>query len=163
MAKLLLLLAVLLPALAAARHVTTTRRSLTVSGRAYCDNCQAGFETPVTQYIQGAKVKIECTSRKTNRVSWTSEEATTDSTGTYHIKVDEEYPDHTCDVVLVSSPVAGCSKADPARDRARVILFRNNGMVSDDRVANNVGFMSDEPLAACAQVMQQYQLADEDV
>uniref|UniRef100_A0A7N0ZSP9 Uncharacterized protein n=1 Tax=Kalanchoe fedtschenkoi TaxID=63787 RepID=A0A7N0ZSP9_KALFE len=163
MAKLLVVLALLLPALAAARHVATasTKQPLIVSGRAYCDNCQAGFETSVTKYIEGAKVKIQC--GKDNKVTWTSEEFTTDSTGTYHISVNDEHEEEYCDVLLVSSPVKGCSKVDPGRDRARVILFRNNGMVSNNRVANNIGFVSDRPLAACAQVMQQYQLTDEDV
>ncbi|CAM8921979.1 unnamed protein product [Rhodiola kirilowii] len=165
MSKLVILFALLLPALAAARHVatTSTKQPLTLSGRTYCDTCQAGFVTPATTYIQGAKVKIQCTSRKTQQVTWTSEEVETDSTGTYHINIDEEHENETCDVLLVSSPVSGCSEIDPALNRVRVTLFRNNGIVGNDRMANSMGFKSADTLAACDQVMEQYKITDEDV
>lgn len=108
-------------------------------------------------------MRIQCTSRDTNKVTWTSEEAETDSTGTYHIAVKEEHEHETCDVLLVSSPIKGCSKIDEALNGARVTLFRNNGIVGDIRLANSVGFTTDERLAACDQVMEQYKVTEEDV
>lgn len=54
MARLPALLAALclLPAIAAAA-ARPTRTPLTVTGKVYCDTCQAGFETPASTYIAG--------------------------------------------------------------------------------------------------------------
>ncbi|CAM9001800.1 unnamed protein product [Rhodiola kirilowii] len=144
MSKLVILFALLLPALAAARHVatTTTKQPLTLSGRTYCDTCQAGFITPATTYIQGAKVKIQCTSRKTQQVTWTSEEVETDSRE--HTTSTSTRNTRTRPVMFSSSAatVSGCSEIDPALNRVRVTLFRNNGIVGNDRMANSMGFKS---------------------
>lgn len=90
-----------------------------------------------------------------------SEEAKTDSTGTYKMFITEDHLDHICDAVLVSSPQQDCSTAAPGRERARVILTRYNGIASDDRYANSMGFMRAQPMSGCAQVMQQYKLDDD--
>lgn len=113
--------------------------------------------------VAGAKVKIQCTSRSTNEVTWTSQVVETDASGTYHIVVKDEHETETCNVLHVSSPVKSCSKIDEALNGARVTLFRNNGIVGDLRLANSVGFTADERLAVCDQVMEQYKVTDEDV
>ncbi|XP_030453317.1 protein DOWNSTREAM OF FLC [Syzygium oleosum] len=155
MARLAVLLALcLLPAIAAAAR--PTRTPLTVTGKVYCDTCQAGFETPASTYIAGAKVKVECKDRTSMKPLY-SQEATTDSTGTYKMFVSEDHLDQLCDAMLVSSPQPNCQKPAAGRDRARVILTRYNGIASDDRFANNMGFVIDQPLSGCAQVLQQYQ------
>lgn len=90
-----------------------------------------------------------------------SQEASTDSTGTYKMFISEDHQDQLCDATLLSSPQPNCMKPAPGRDRARVILTRYNGIASDDRFANNMGFVIDQPMAGCTKVLQQYQEFDE--
>ncbi|XP_071737734.1 pollen-specific protein C13-like [Rutidosis leptorrhynchoides] len=147
---LMLALCVLLPALISAGRPMS--HPYVLQGRVYCDTCRAGFETSATTYIPGAKVRVEC-KNKEQKVIFTSE-GTTDATGTYYINVNEDHGDETCDVVLVSSPINGCKTADPGRDRARVALTSYNGIVSDQRFANNMGFMKDEIMSGCTTLLQ---------
>lgn len=76
------------------------------------------------------------------------------------MSVKEDHEDQLCDAVLVSSPLNDCSSADPGRDRSRVILTRYNGMTSDTRFANALGFVKDQPMSECNMVLQQYQELD---
>ncbi|RZC49279.1 hypothetical protein C5167_017706 [Papaver somniferum] len=160
--KFLVLFAIcVLPAFvsATARPVKTP---LTVCGKVYCDTCRAGFETTATTFIAGANVMLECRDRKTMQVHYTAN-GVTDSTGSYEITVAYDHGDHLCEASLVSSPDAGCAKFAPGRDRSVVILTSNNGVASTIRYANNMGFMADQPMSGCAQVLQQYLEADEDI
>ncbi|XP_076958991.1 pollen-specific protein C13-like [Bidens hawaiensis] len=152
MAKSVLIVAlcVLLPALISASRPMS--RPYVLQGRVYCDTCRAGFETSATTYIPRAKVRVECKD-KTQKLLYTAE-GTTDATGTYYIKVNEDHGDETCDVVLVSSPMGDCKTADPGRDRARVVLTSYNGIVSDTRFANAMGFMKDEVMSGCTTLLQ---------
>ncbi|KAI7754248.1 hypothetical protein M8C21_018008 [Ambrosia artemisiifolia] len=152
MAKLAFMLAlcVLLPALISAARPMS--RPYVLQGKVYCDTCRAGFETSATTYIEGAKVRVECKD-KTQKLLYTAE-GTTDATGTYHINVNEDHGDETCDVVLVSSPLGDCKNADPGRDRARLALTSYNGIVSDTRFANAMGFMKDEVMSGCTTLLQ---------
>ncbi|XP_009760524.1 pollen-specific protein C13 [Nicotiana tabacum] len=131
-----------------------------VKGKCYCDTCRCGFETEATKYLAGSKVKIECRNRVTNEITYTIG-GVTNSQGEYNILVDRDCGDDVCDVVLVESSDKRCGKPNGGRDRARVILTRNNGMISDVRYANNMGFLSDEPLSACTRILQQYQLTED--
>ncbi|KAL2893897.1 Pollen-specific protein C13 [Bienertia sinuspersici] len=133
-----------------------------VRGRVYCDPCRAGFETSASTYLHGAKVKLECRQRQTQKVLY-SAEATTDESGLYKIYVANDQKDNVCDTVLVSSPHSSCKLADPGRDRSRVVLTSFNGMVSNDRDANNMGFTMEHPMSYCGQLMKQYQLTDDEV
>ncbi|KAG6469936.1 hypothetical protein ZIOFF_070871 [Zingiber officinale] len=46
-----------LPAIAlAARDIAAAKKPFVVQGRVFCDTCQAGFETPVSTYIQGERL-----------------------------------------------------------------------------------------------------------
>lgn len=111
-------------------------------------------------YFIGAKVRIECRDRKSNNpVYW--KEATTDSCGTYKMLIPENHADHICDAMLVSSPQANCATPSQGRDRARVILNDNNGIVSYNRFVNNMGFTRNEAMAGCENVMKQYQETDD--
>ncbi|PHU00734.1 hypothetical protein BC332_30521 [Capsicum chinense] len=131
-----------------------------VKGKTYCDNCRCGFETPATKYLAGSKVKVECRSRVSNKITYTVN-GVTNSQGEYNILVNRDCGDDVCDVVLVESSDKKCGIPNAGRDRARVILTRNNGMVSDVRYANSMGFLSNEPLSACTQILQQYQLTED--
>ncbi|OVA14627.1 Pollen Ole e 1 allergen/extensin [Macleaya cordata] len=151
------------PALiSASRPVQNDQDSLLVRGKVYCDTCQAGFETTACNFVAGAKVKLECKDRKTLKLLHRVD-AVTDKTGSYEIKVAADHGDQLCETALVSSPDRYCAKFAPGRERARVILTSNNGIVSNVRYANNMGFMADQPMAGCAQVLKQYQEDEDDV
>ncbi|XP_030973468.1 protein DOWNSTREAM OF FLC-like [Quercus lobata] len=148
----LLALCVLLQAFISAQ---SSGSPFNVIGRVYCDTCRCGFETPATNYIEGAKVRIECRDRKSLQVVY-SNEGVTDSTGTYNISVENDHQDEICESVLVSSPVADCKSADPGRSRATLVLTRYNGVINENLSANAMGFLKDQPLAGCTELLQQY-------
>ncbi|KAI3807630.1 hypothetical protein L1987_23562 [Smallanthus sonchifolius] len=133
-------------------HMLINPYGQSLLGKVYCDTCRAGFETSATTYIPRAKVRVECKDKDQKLLY--SMEGTTDSTGTYHILVNEDQGDETCDVVLVSSPVGDCMTADPGRDRARVVLTSYNGIASDTCFANAMGFMKNEILSGCTTLLQ---------
>ncbi|KAL8225513.1 hypothetical protein R6Q57_018097 [Mikania cordata] len=147
---LMLALCILLPALISASRPMS--RPYVLQGRVYCDTCRAGFETSATTYIPRAKVRVECKDKE-QKLLYTAE-GTTDATGTYYINVNEDHGNETCDVVLVSSPLGDCKTADPGRNRARVVLTSYNGIVSDTRFANAMGFMKDEVMSGCTTLLQ---------
>ncbi|KAF2293072.1 hypothetical protein GH714_036066 [Hevea brasiliensis] len=146
-----------LPGLVSARIVG---RPFYIHGRVYCDTCRCGFETNKTTYIPGARVRIECEDRTTSQLRY-SVEGVTDSTGTYKIKVEDDHQDQLCYATLVSSPLASCKTADRGRSRAEVILTRNNGAISDLHFANSLGYLRDEPLSGCAELVRQLLESDE--
>lgn len=156
MAKLLLLLALCALSALVATAGRPARNPFQVIGRVYCDTCRAGFETSKTTYIAGAKVRIECAERKTQKLVY-SQEGTTDSTGTYKINVNEDHGDETCDAMLVSSPHPLCRLVSAGRDRARVILTGFNGIASNTRFANSMGFTMEQPMSGCTELLRQYQ------
>ncbi|KAL5555989.1 hypothetical protein UlMin_038225 [Ulmus minor] len=160
MARVLVLFALLvLPALVTAN--LPTGRPFLIQGRVYCDTCRAGFETTVTTYISGAKVRVECKDRDSLQLTY-SKEAETDSTGTYSILVEQDHEDHMCQCVLVSSPLEGCKVADPGRCQASAVLTRANGVVNSKHFVNAMGFLKDKPLAGCEQLLKTYFPTDED-
>ncbi|XP_074272647.1 major pollen allergen Lol p 11-like [Silene latifolia] len=161
--SLLIAVICILPALAlATRPVQKNNHKFCVRGRVYCDPCRAGFETPASTYLEGAKVKLQCRERNTQKVLY-EDDAVTDATGTYKIYVDKDQKNNVCDTILVSSPHRRCKLADPGRDRSRVTLTSNNGIVSSERYANNLGFWMAEPMSFCAKLMKQYELTEDEV
>ncbi|KAM3225235.1 hypothetical protein ACQJBY_058151 [Aegilops geniculata] len=110
----------------------------------------------------GAKVRVECKSRSTGAQTC-SFEGHTDHTGTYNIPVADEHEHELCESVLVSSPDTACAKAVAGRERAPVFLNNNNGVASNVRLANALGFEKDTPLAACAQILKMYEEVDDRV
>ncbi|KAK6150441.1 hypothetical protein DH2020_015373 [Rehmannia glutinosa] len=132
-----------------------------VKGSVYCDTCRCGYETDATKYMAGATVRIECRNRDTAQPTY-SKEAVTDSYGKYSVTVQTDRGDDICDAVLVKSSDPECSTPNKGRDRATVILTRNNGMISNVRFANNMGFLTNTPLASCPQILQKYQEQAED-
>ena len=85
----------------------------------------------------------------------------TDSEGSYNIFVDEDHADQICDAKLLSSPHSKCNVPTPGRDQARVILTGNNGIASNDRFANAMGYMTDEAASGCAEVLKALQELDD--
>ncbi|KAH9625884.1 hypothetical protein KSS87_003398 [Heliosperma pusillum] len=112
--------------------------------------------------VRGAKVKLQCRQRNTQEVLFESE-GVTDATGTYKIYVDKDQQNNVCDTILVSSPHRRCKLPDPGRDRSRVTLTSNNGIVSNERYSNNLGFWMAQPMSFCAKLMKQYELTEEGV
>lgn len=105
--------------------------------------------------LPGAKVRVECRTRSTGTETCRFD-GVTDKTGTYKILVADEHEHEICEAVLVESPDHGCKKVVMGRERAPVFLTRNNGIASETRYANALGFQKDEPLAFCASLMKQY-------
>ncbi|MBA0746220.1 hypothetical protein Gogos_008757 [Gossypium gossypioides] len=159
MVKLLLFIALfVVPCLVSATRMV--KNPLVVQGQVYCDHCRAGFETPKTRNMAGAKVKVVCSNRKTGDVVY-EKEGHTDSTGQYKIAVSEDHLDEICDAVLVKSSQPECAEMSPGRERARVVLTNFNGISSNTRFANAMGFMANKAEAGCAEVMKVYQEEDD--
>ncbi|XP_041002924.1 protein DOWNSTREAM OF FLC-like [Juglans microcarpa x Juglans regia] len=158
--RLLLLLALcVLPALVTAGSLGF--RPFRVIGNVYCDTCRCGFETSATTYIAGARVRLECRDRKTLQLLYTSVEGVTNSTGTYDILVEDDHQDQICETVLVGSPLSSCQLADPGRARANIIVTRYNGVLNDIRFANAMGFLRDQALPGCTQLLKKYLESDD--
>lgn len=100
-------------------------------------------------------MRVECKTRATGAKTC-SFEGVTDETGTYKILVADEHEHENCESVLVESPDHACNKIVDGRERAPVFLTRNNGIATDVRFANAMGFEKDIPLAFCASLMKQY-------
>ena len=131
-----------------------------IRGCVYCDSCRAGYEIPgFTTPIAGACVRIECKSRETFELTY-QKEGHTDSEGNYEITVDDDHGDEICDVVLVSSPQSDCASAHPGSTSSRVPITRSNGIIPPFRFANNLGFLRDQSVPGCAQILKQYQESD---
>ncbi|KAF4370559.1 hypothetical protein CsatB_023779 [Cannabis sativa] len=161
MARLLVLFALCaLPALVSA-HLPTGK-PFHIKGRVYCDTCRAGFETTATTYIAGAKVKIECKDGDTLNLKYRME-AETDENGTYEIMVEDDHEDQICECVLVSSPMANCRVADEGRSRASALLTGYmNGVINRKHIVNNMGFLRDQPLPGCTELIKTYFPTDDE-
>ncbi|KAI4317240.1 hypothetical protein L6164_025129 [Bauhinia variegata] len=127
-----------------------------VKGRVYCDTCQAGFETNVTTYIEGARVRVQCKDSKSLQTVY-SVEAKTDKTGTYYVTVKGDRLDQMCECVLLSCSLAGCNSADPGRSKSTIVLSRTeNGILNTLQYANAMGCFKDKPLPVCSQLLNYY-------
>ncbi|OMO85818.1 Pollen Ole e 1 allergen/extensin [Corchorus capsularis] len=161
MAKILLLIALcVLPALVSATR--GLNKPLTVQGFVHCDRCRAGFETPKTRTMAGAKVKLECRDRVSSHVVY-RKEGYTDSTGQYNIPVNEDHLDQVCDAILVKSSQPDCAEMSPGRERARVVLTNYNGLASTTRYANALHFLAAQPDSGCTEIMKLYQEDEENL
>ncbi|XP_075494231.1 major pollen allergen Lol p 11-like [Primulina tabacum] len=140
--------------------VVTAGDPLLVKGSVYCDTCRCGFETDASKYLAGAVVRIECRSRANSKLTY-QKEGVTDSSGNYNVLVESDRGDDYCDAVLVKSSDPECSEPNQGRDRARVILTRNNGISSNTRFANPMGFLQQKALASCSRILKKYQEAEE--
>ncbi|XP_042493201.1 pollen-specific protein C13-like [Macadamia integrifolia] len=155
MARMLMLFALcVIPSLVSASR--PVRNPFVVVGKVYCDTCRCGFETSATTYLPGAKVRVQCKDRDSLQVVY-NVDGVTDATGAYKITVPDDHEDELCETVLISSPQNDCKVKSPGRDGSHVILTNNNGIISNIRHANAMGFMKDTALSGCTQVLQKYQ------
>ncbi|TVU14729.1 hypothetical protein EJB05_38219 [Eragrostis curvula] len=141
--------------------VATDAPDYLVQGRVYCDTCRAGFETNATEYMKGAKVRLECKHFGTGVVE-RAIDGVTDETGTYKIELKDSHVEDICEVVLVESPRPNCAEVQPQRDRARVVLTRDGGICENVRLANPLGYFTDVPLPVCSALLKQFDSADDD-
>ncbi|CAH2067783.1 unnamed protein product [Thlaspi arvense] len=165
MAKLMLLMVLcILPAIAmAARRPHIGRNTMVVKGRTYCDICKFGFETVESSYyIPGATVRLVCKDRKTMDENYRAE-TVSDEEGNYKFIVHEDHKDAVCDVLLVKSSDASCPKISPGREQSRVILNHYNGIASQVRYANNMGFEKEVSDVFCSELIKKYQVDEDDV
>nr|CAB3484385.1 unnamed protein product [Digitaria exilis] len=147
--------------LCAAAAVATNAPDYLIQGRVYCDTCRAGFETNVTEYMKGAKVRLECKHFGTGKVEQAIE-GVTDESGTYKIELKGSHEEDICEVVLVESPRKDCDELEADRDRASVLLTRNVGICDNLRFANALGYFKDEPLPVCSALLKKLDLDDQD-
>ncbi|PKA48624.1 Pollen-specific protein C13 [Apostasia shenzhenica] len=131
-----------------------------VQGRVYCDNCRAGFETNITEYLPGATVRLECQSFFNDTVAHLME-GVTDADGYFRLAVPSDHEEEICYVKLIESPRADCAEVKENRERARVLLTENSGQSNSVRYANNLGFLKEQPLPVCAELLKIYKLDDE--
>ncbi|KAL9257782.1 Pollen allergen Che a 1-like protein [Drosera capensis] len=128
-----------------------------VEGQVYCDTCRAEFVTRLTEFLEGAKVRLECRNITGGDLTYTVD-AVTDSQGRYSIAVDGDYEDDICEILLLESPKKDCSEipTDPyTRMAAKIPLTSNNGVVDPTRNANPLGFMINKPLPECPEVFKE--------
>ncbi|PKA59239.1 Pollen-specific protein C13 [Apostasia shenzhenica] len=131
-----------------------------VEGRVYCDNCRAGFVTNVTEYIEGATVRVECIHFLNQKVEH-SVEAVTTAGGFFRVAIPNDHEEEICYVKLVKSSRADCVEIVPNRDQARILLTENSGQTNNVRYANALGFLKDEALPGCAELLKAYALDEE--
>ncbi|VFQ77075.1 unnamed protein product [Cuscuta campestris] len=145
--------------------VSASRRPIpaviTLIGRAYVDTCNVGFETTHSLYPAGSTVKLVCKFSKTSKITYT-DKAVTGANGEYKFTLNGRRSDkEVCHVQAIESVHPDAGKPDPARESALVILNGSNGIASNTRYANNVGFATTKPLSNCAQIVSQYHLNDD--
>ncbi|WVY92139.1 hypothetical protein V8G54_037653 [Vigna mungo] len=113
----------------------------------------------VTCFV-GAEVTLECKDRIRGNIVY-SKTVKTDSSGSYTIFVDANQANQNCDASLVTSPLPDCREPTPGRDHSRVILNRYNGIATKDRFVNNLGFMKQKVVSACAKIFRRYRDNDD--
>ena len=128
-----------------------------VEGQVYCDTCRAGFVTRVSEYIEGAKVRLECRNITGGEVIY-DVEGVTEKQGRYSLPVDGDYEDDICEIQLVESPKPECNEIPTdmlTKQAAKVCLTSNNGAVDPIRSANPLGFFKKDPLPECPTVFKE--------
>ncbi|KAJ9188053.1 hypothetical protein P3X46_003448 [Hevea brasiliensis] len=139
------------------RHLThgLVQDHFNVEGQVYCDTCRVQFITKATYYIKGAKVRLECKNKETNAIAF-SAEAETDHSGKYQIEVQGEHED--CRVIPISSPDSECNEIskDPFLKKSdKIALTHQNGISSNTRTANPIGFLKKVILPQCSKIVRQ--------
>ncbi|XP_028756118.1 pollen-specific protein-like At4g18596 [Neltuma alba] len=146
----------------ASSHGQDDRNHFVVHGTVYCDTCNVQFVTKLSAPMAGAKVKLQCVDFANEKNVTLSKEATTDEKGSYSIEVEGDHAEEDCEVTLISSSRSDCAKLDSDKhlnQAAKVSITNDNGLIhSPDRIANALGFMKDQPLAECAQVLKELSL-----
>ncbi|KAK7247154.1 hypothetical protein RIF29_42031 [Crotalaria pallida] len=134
-----------------------------VEGSVYCDTCRLQFLTRVSEWMEGATVRVECKEIEGGKVTF-SKEAKTDAKGFYKVEVDGDHEEETCEVVLVKSSREDCSEVDREShlaQAAQVSITRNNGITSPIRTANPLGFLKKVNKPECKDVLSELGLLED--
>ncbi|OIV91979.1 hypothetical protein TanjilG_06607 [Lupinus angustifolius] len=134
-----------------------------VEGLVYCDTCRIQFITKLTEFLEGATVRMECKEENGGKVTF-SKDAVTDSSGSYKVEVDGDHEEDICEVKLIKSPRPDCSEIDTEfhlEQSAKVSITKNNGIVSNVQSANPLGFLRKKRLPACAEVLKDLGVDDD--
>ncbi|XP_015899170.3 olee1-like protein [Ziziphus jujuba] len=126
-----------------------------VEGKVYCDTCRVQFVTRVSEYLPGAKVRLECRQRNDSTLTY-STEGETDKNGVYTLPVDGDHEEEICEVKALKSPREDCNEHFADYDqKARVVLTDKTGVTNIARYASPLGFMKKEALPVCAEVLKE--------
>ncbi|TMX00693.1 hypothetical protein EJD97_000313 [Solanum chilense] len=153
MAKAILVLSALCSILAFA-NFAQCQEAFKVEGTVYCDTCRVQFQTRISEYIEGAKVKLTCRDMETEKVTYTAE-ALTDKNGKYTIEASGDHEKELCDVGVVQSPREDCKDPAIGFENSRVVCSNNVGMHNPTRYANPLFFMKKETLPNCKDVLDE--------
>lgn len=104
-------------------------------------------------------MRVECKDWATLTITF-AQEAVTDSKGKWEMKVEEDHGDEQCSSILLTSSLPDCKTADPGRSRASLVLTRENGVVSNRQPVNAMGFVRDQRLPECEEVLAMYMPLD---
>ncbi|GLJ15871.1 hypothetical protein SUGI_0262050 [Cryptomeria japonica] len=135
--------------------VARASNTFSVTGKVYCDNCDAGFPTRISSGIEGATVALQC--KDTDGKQTFYAEGVSDKDGKFRIPVQGERPRELCKAKALSSPNAKCNRPSEVNE-GPVYLTHNNGINSDERITGPFSFKSAEKHPACATVMAEYNL-----
>lgn len=129
-----------------------------VEGAVYCDTCRVQFLTKLSEFLEGATVRVECKQVDNFKNVTFSKEIVTDATGSYKVEVDGDHEEDLCEVVLVKSPRSDCAEVDREshlQQAARISITKNNGIVSPIRQANPLGFLKKDRLPGCLDLLKE--------
>ncbi|XP_047173141.1 olee1-like protein [Vigna umbellata] len=129
-----------------------------VEGTVYCDTCRLQFLTRMSEFMEGATVRVMCSQvDNANNVTF-NKETTTNALGAYKMEVDGEHEEDICEVTLVKSPRPYCDEINREAhllQAARISITKNNGIVSNIRQANPLGFLIKRRLPGCSEVIKE--------
>lgn len=108
-------------------------------------------------------MRLECRDSEGGKLTY-SVDGLTDASGSYSIKVDGDHEEEVCEVALVESSDHECAEIDKEnflKKTARVGLTKDNGISSDKRMANPLGFMVKDRLPECTEVLRELGITSE--
>jgi hypothetical protein len=101
-----------------------------------------------------AEVRLECRKRADGDVTY-SIDGVTDKKGVYSLRVEGDHEEEICEVKAIKSTRSDCNDPMAGYEKARITLTNKNGLSSDARYANSLGFMKKEALPNCIDVLNE--------
>ncbi|XP_009602640.1 anther-specific protein LAT52-like [Nicotiana tabacum] len=129
-------------------------QAINVEGSVYCDTCRVQFQTKLSEYIEGATVRLACKDIETEKETY-SVEGVTDKNGKYIIKVEGDHENELCEVSIVKSPREDCKESAIGFENSRVVCSANVGIHNPTRYANPLFFMKTEAVSGCKDVLDE--------
>ncbi|XP_047331257.1 anther-specific protein LAT52-like [Impatiens glandulifera] len=139
-------------ALANFAHCNHNHNDFHIEGKVYCDTCRVKFVTRVSEFLQGATVRLTCRSMKDGSTTFTTD-GKTDKDGLYSLLVPGNHDDDICEVKPYTSPDADCNEIVVEENAAKVTVTNQSGIKSPVRYTNPIGFMRKTAVSSCDQVL----------